>query len=325
MKELLGAVGGGRGGRKGKGRKKGGMKDGRRGFDVKLGHGKDGVRWPGLSFPIRKMEPGKWYNDDQLEMKEVSEETEEENDVEFSTVLSQDLQTGKRYRRRLSETNWTIKGWTGKSWGGRHVGCPETPDGNPLLDFQSIVIERKRVVNQTKGGKRRSVSTVVVVGNGKGAAGFAVGKGDDVKTALRKAKNSAVNYLQLMPRCDDHTIFHNIDTKYCASRVIMRKAVQGTGLQCNRVIAAICNLVGIKDLRAKVVGSTNPLNVVRATFKGLSSQQTHQRLANNSGKYIVEMRPETGYRPVVIAIPNQFKKEMKPKLEKLQLLSESAL
>ena len=322
MKELLGAVTGGRGGRGGRGRKKGGMKGGRRDGDMQLGKGKDGVRWSGLSYPLKKMEPGKWYNDDQMGLKKVSETEEEEMNNTTGTVFFQDLETGKRSKRRLSEQNWNMKGWTGRGWGGRHVGCPEMPDGSPLLNFQSTVIEMKRVVNQTRGGKKRTASALIVVGNGDGAAGFAVGKGEDFKTALRKAKNKAVNYLQVIPRCDGHTIYHDTDTKYCRSRIFMKKTVPGTGLQCQRAVAAICKLVGIKDMKAKIVGSTNPLNVVRATFKGLSSQETHQHLANQSGKYLVEMRPETGYRPVVVAVPEQLKKQMIPKLERLQLIPE---
>ena len=318
MKELVGAVTGGRGGRGGRGRKKGGMKSGRQVSDIKLGRGKGGVRWPGLSYPLDKFEPGKWYSDKKMLMREVSEEG---NDREgLGVVFYQDLITGQRRKQRVSEKNWSMKGWTGRGWGGRYVGCPEMLDGTPLTEFRSTVIELKRVANQTRGGKKRTVSALVAVGNGGGAAGFAVGKGEDVKTAIRKAKNKAVNYLQVIPMCDGHTIFHNIDTKYCKTRILMEKTVPGYGLQCQRAVAAICNLIGIKDLKAKIVGSTNPLNVVRATFKGLSSQETHQDLANQSGKFVVEMRPECGYRPVVVAVPDHLKDKSLPMLEKLQLI-----
>ena len=96
-------------------------------------------------------------------------------------------------------------------------------------------------------------------------------------------------------------------------------------MRCQRAISAICQLAGLKNMRAKIVGSTNPLNIVRATFKGLtsqvsvlyilfsdcvplqnfivSSQETHQSLADKTGKFLVEYRRECGYRPVVIAVP----------------------
>lgn len=320
MKELMAGISGGRGGRGGRGRKKGGMKKGRQ-PDILLGRGKKGVRWPGLSYPLSKIELGKWFDDDKLSMKTVDEESPEAENT-LGNVFYQDLQTGKRYVQRLSEKNWSRRGWTGIRWGGRYVGCPEMADGTPLTEFKSTVIELKRVANQTKGGKKRTASALVVVGNGNGAVGFSVGKGEEIRTAVRKAKNRAVNCLQVIPRCDNHTIYHNVDTKYCRTRIIMRKSVPGTGLKCQRAIAAICELAGIKDLNAKIVGSTNPLNIVRATFKGLSTQDTHQTVANRSGKYLVELRPETGYRPVVVAVPDKLKKNIS-KLNKLQLIDQS--
>lgn len=276
-----------------------------------------------MSYHLGRIEPGKWYEEDKLAIKEIEEETEDA-DISLGTVFTRDLQTGKRFERRVSEKNWDRKGWTGRQWGGRYVGCPETPDGSPLPEFRSTVIEMKRVANQTRGGKKRTASVLVVVGNGCGAAGFAVGKGEDIRTAVRKAKNKAVNCLQVIPRCNDHTVFHNIDTKFCKTRIFMEKTVPGNGLKCQRAISAVCNLVGIEDLRAKIVGSTNPLNIVRATFKGLASQQTHQSLANKSGKYVVEMRPETGYRPLVVGVPDQFKNKSSRKLQALQLLPKSS-
>lgn len=323
MKELTAGVSGGRGGRGGRGRKKGGMRRGKQ-PEILLGRGRNGVRWPGLSYPLSKIELGKWFDDDKLTMKAVDEDAEEDGVQPLGTVFHQDLQTGKRYGQRESEKNWSRKGWTGIKWGGRYVGCPERSDGTPLTEFKSTAIEVKRVANQTKGGKKRTASVLVVVGNGKGAVGFAVGKGEEIRTAVRKAKNKAVNCLQVIPRCDNHTIYHNIDTKYCKTRIIMRKTVPGTGLKCQRAIAAVCDLAGIKDLNAKIVGSTNPLNVIRATFKGLTSQDTHQTMANRSGKYLVELRPETGYRPVVVAVPDKLKKNCS-KLKELQLLQSESV
>ena len=177
MKELLEGVTGGRGGRGGRGRKKGGAKGGKRDNEIQLGHGKNGVRWPGLSYKVSRIDPGKWYEEDKLTMKELTEEEGEAADADgLGTVFKQDLQTGKRYWRRESEKNWNFKGWTGRQWGGRDVGCPEMADGTPLLEFKSTVIEMKRVANQTKGGKKRTASVVVVVGNRKGCSRLCSGK-----------------------------------------------------------------------------------------------------------------------------------------------------
>ena len=323
MKDLMGSVTGGRGGRGGRGRKKGGVKGLRMTDSLKLGRGKEGIRWPGLSYPLSKVMQGKWLDNGQLDMKQVQEGDKEWDDENMGVVDTKDIETESRYFRRLSEKFWSFKGWTGRSWGGRYVGCPELPDGTPLTEFRSTVIEMKRVVNQTKGGKKRTVSCLVVVGNGNGAAGFAVGKGNDVRTAIRKAKNTAVKYLQVIPRCDGHTIYHDITTKYCKTRILMKKGVPGDGLHCQRAITAICDLVGIQDLRTKIIGSTNLLNIVRATFQGFSSQETHQDLANRTGKFLVEYRKECGFRPVVVAVPEGKQGTAIPMLKALQMLHPS--
>ena len=306
--ELMGGVSGGRGGRGGRGRKKGGKKGLRQTAAVALGEGVGGVRWAGLSHPLlteRKSSSTRtdWLQREQLGIKKAKEEGEKD-DVMENQINWWDLEGDKRVQRRVSEIGWSIKGWSGKRWGGRDVGCPETPDGTPLTDFKSVVIELKHVSNQTKGGKKRSVSALIVVGNGNGAAGFAVGKGEETRSAIRKAKNKAANCLHYIPRCDGHTIYHNIQTKACCTNILFERRVRGSGLRCQRAVAAICKLAGVKDIRAKIIGSTNPLNIVRAAFKGLSSQETHRDLANRTGLFLVEYRRECYDRPIVVGVPD---------------------
>jgi small subunit ribosomal protein S5 len=100
----------------------------------------------------------------------------------------------------------------------------------------------------------------------------------------------------------------------------MERKVKGHGLRCQRCIKAIAELAGIKDMRAKIVGTTNPMNIVRATFKGLVNQQTYEQLAEKSNKFVVEFREEEGMRPKVVAIPSKLKKETIPWINELQLL-----
>lgn len=320
--QLTAAVAGGRGGRGGRGRKRGGTKGLKHDQVIKFGEGVGGVRWPGLSFPLERkpLYGTQWLQPSRMGIQKV-----EEGSADFpnwdNEVSVKEIEGNRQTKRKFSEMGWSRRGWSGKQWKGRYVGCPEAPDGTPLTAFRSVVIELKRVVNQTAGGKKRTVSALVVVGNGNGAAGFAVGKGEDVKTALRKAKNKAVNYLQFIPRCDDHTIYHNIQIKHCQTKILMERRVQGTGLSCHRAIMAICGLVGLKDMRAKIVGSTNPLNIVRTAFKGLTSQQTHQSLADESKLFLVEYRREANYRPVVVAVPKPQQSEQTIQmLKSLQML-----
>lgn len=329
MEVLTKTVGGGRGGRGGRGRKRGGKKGLRLEKNVTvLGEGAGGVRWPGLSYPMLKDEELQsrkhWLQPEKLGLKRVDEEKE---DAEWKRELQnminvRELEGDQKVELPLSRKGWSLRGWSGRQWNGRYVGCPEAPDGKPLPDFRSIVIELKRTSNQTRGGKKRTVSALVVVGNGNGAAGFAVGKAEEVIPAIRKAKNRAVNYLQFVPRCDNHTIYHNVKTKYCQTNIMMWRRVPGSGLKCQRAVSAICNLAGVKDMTAKIIGSTNPLNVVRATFKGLTSQETHQDLADRTGLFLVEYRRENDHRPVIVAVPKSKSgdREFMENLHRMQLL-----
>ena len=113
----------------------------------------------------------------------------------------------------------------------------------------------------------------------------------------------------------------------------------GTGLTCHRIVASICHLAGIKDVRAKIVGSTNPMNIVRATMMALTSQvslsflqtfqklvlavfqETLQSLADKSGKFVVECRRENYYHPYVVALPkSQDTEDVRSKLSALHIM-----
>ncbi|XP_007424494.2 28S ribosomal protein S5, mitochondrial [Python bivittatus] len=158
-------------------------------------------------------------------------------------------------------------------------------------------------------GRKRSMSALVVVGNGRGSAGFALGKASHMKNALRKAKNKAVRHLQYVERYEDHTIFHDIATTFNKTTIRMKKQNRGYGLRCHRAIITICKLIGIKDMYARIYGSNNLLNLTTCLFKGLANQDTHQSLANKKGLYVVEFREECGPLPIVVAKPSGMVRE----------------
>uniref|UniRef100_A0ACB8G9Z6 28S ribosomal protein S5, mitochondrial n=1 Tax=Sphaerodactylus townsendi TaxID=933632 RepID=A0ACB8G9Z6_9SAUR len=172
---------------------------------------------------------------------------------------------------------------------------------------------RKQVKNvftmTAKEGRKKTVSALVAVGNGKGAAGFAVGKAADRMVALRKAKNRAIRYLHYVERYEDHTIYHDIAVSFKKTKLRMQKKNRGYGLHCHRAVTTICKLIGIKDMYAKLYGSRNLLNLTRALFKGLSRQETHQDLANKKNLYVVEFREECGPLPIVVAAPQGVLRE----------------
>ncbi|XP_015998370.1 28S ribosomal protein S5, mitochondrial isoform X1 [Rousettus aegyptiacus] len=175
----------------------------------------------------------------------------------------------------------------------------------------------RNVFNMTaKEGRKRSVRVLVAVGNGKGAAGFAVGKATERMDAFRKAKNRAVHYLHYVERYEGHTIFHDISLTFKRTHIKMKKQPRGYGLRCHRAIITICRLIGIKDMYARVSGSLNMLNLTRGLFHGLAHQETHQQLANKKGLHVVEFREECGPLPIVVASPRgALRKDPEPEDE----------
>uniref|UniRef100_A0A803THG7 Small ribosomal subunit protein uS5m n=1 Tax=Anolis carolinensis TaxID=28377 RepID=A0A803THG7_ANOCA len=282
----------GAGGRKGRGKrtKKKLKKDLNRGQVI--GEGRSGFLWPGLNAPVMK----------QGTMQAVSQRNKEEQEK----LQAERLQKRDEWEKRRKTKVKRERGWTGSSWGGISLGPPDPgPNGETYEDFDSRVIELKSVFNMTaKEGRKRSVSALVVVGNGKGAAGFALGKASDRMVALRKAKNRAVHYLHYIERYEDHTIYHDIATSFKKTTIRMKKQNKGYGLHCHRAIITICKLIGIKDMYAKVYGSGNLLNLTRGLFRGLATQETHQNLANKKGLYVVEYRDECGPLPIIVAKPD---------------------
>ncbi|XP_063047750.1 28S ribosomal protein S5, mitochondrial [Engraulis encrasicolus] len=281
----------GAGARKGRGKraKRKVKKDLNRGQS--LGEGRGGFLWPGLNTPV--VRAGAVVNMGQrspAEQQELRAEMERQRD-----------EWEKRRKMKVKRE----RGWTGNSWGGISLGPPDPgPNGETYEDFDSRVLEVKSVFNMTaKEGRKRSISCLVAVGNGNGAAGFALGKAADRVTALRKAKNRAIHYLYYIERYNNHTIYHDMETKFKRTTIRMKKQNKGYGLHCHRAIITLCKLIGIEDMYAKVEGSANLLNITRALFNGLATQETHQTLADQKRLNVVEFRPECGPLPIVVARP----------------------
>ncbi|XP_040285564.1 28S ribosomal protein S5, mitochondrial [Bufo bufo] len=256
-----------------------------------IGDGKFGHLWPGLNVAI--LANGK--------TQAISKRDQQQLEAMQARIIQERDEFERKRKTRVKRE----RGWTGQSWGGISIGHPDQgPNGETYEDFDCRVIEMKSVFNMTaKEGRKRSVSVLVAVGNGNGAAGFAVGKASDRLIALRKAKNRAVQYLHYIERCNNHTIFHDITSTYKRTTIKMKKQNHGHGLHCHRAVITICKLIGIQDMYAKVSGSCNMLNLTRALFLGLAQQETHQDLANKKGLHVVEFREECGPLPHIVASP----------------------
>ncbi|MBC8412479.1 MAG: 30S ribosomal protein S5 [Nitrospira sp.] len=141
------------------------------------------------------------------------------------------------------------------------------PDSLNVLKDKVIFINR--VAKVVKGGRRFSFSALVVVGDEEGHIGFGKGKAQEVPEAIRKAVEQAKRSL-VKVNIKDGTIPHRIDGIYGAGRIVMRPAPTGTGLIAGGPVRAVMEVVGIKNIAAKSIGSRNPFNTVRAAINGLT-------------------------------------------------------
>jgi len=140
------------------------------------------------------------------------------------------------------------------------------------IEEQPTLIEKviyiNRVAKVTKGGKKLSFSALVVVGDGKGKIGFALGKANEVAEAIRKGISKAKKSL-LSVELKGTTIPFEVTSKFKSAKVLLKPACEGTGVIASGPIRAICEAVGIKDILTKSLNSNNPVNVVKATIKAL--------------------------------------------------------
>jgi small subunit ribosomal protein S5 len=161
-------------------------------------------------------------------------------------------------------------------------------DSNTLEDLQERVVHIARVAKVVKGGKRFSFSALIVVGDGKGHVGIGLGKANEVPDAIRKGNEQARKHLFRVPLVGT-TIPHRVIGHFGAGYVVLRPAGPGTGVIAGGAMRPVLEMAGVRDVLAKILGTSNPHNVVHATLAALENLEDANAVsARRGGKQLVE-------------------------------------
>ena len=160
-------------------------------------------------------------------------------------------------------------------------------------EFVEKLVHINRITKVVKGGRRFGFSALVVVGNQNGKIGIAHAKAKQVPDAIKKANELARRNLVQIPLREGRTIHHDIFGKDGAGKIKLRYAPKGTGIIAGGPVRAVCEVLGIKDLVAKSLGTANPHNVIRATMKALQNQNSPKHISIlEIKKYLKSLKKE---------------------------------
>ncbi|RVQ69734.1 30S ribosomal protein S5 [Croceicoccus ponticola] len=176
--------------------------------------------------------------------------------------------------------------------GGRGRGRRDDRRGNQDDGGEELIeklVHINRVSKTVKGGKRFGFAALVVVGDGKGRVGFGHGKAREVPEAINKATAAAKKKMVRVPLKDGRTLHHDGKGRFGAGKVNLRTAPAGTGIIAGGPMRAVFESLGVADVVTKSVGSSNPYNMIRATFDALTEQTSPKSVAQRRGKKVVDL------------------------------------
>jgi len=165
-------------------------------------------------------------------------------------------------------------------------------------EFIDRLVHINRVAKVVKGGKRFGFAALVVVGDQKGRVGFGHGKAREVPEAIRKATEQAKRQLIRVPLREARTLHHDVTGRHGAGKVILRAAVPGTGIIAGGPMRAVFETLGINDIVAKSQGTSNPYNMVRATFDALKQVDSPRSVAARRGLKVSDLQARRGQESV---------------------------
>jgi small subunit ribosomal protein S5 len=155
----------------------------------------------------------------------------------------------------------------------------------PEDELRDKVVYVNRTAKVVKGGRRFGFAALVVVGDGNGHVGYGLGKAKEVVEAIRKGKEAAKKNIIEIP-LDDRTIPHDIVVKYGAAKVLLKPAPEGHGVIAGSTVRAVMEVAGVDNIVTKLLGTTNPHNVVKAVFKAFNTIKTAEEFAAERGKEV---------------------------------------
>ena len=160
-------------------------------------------------------------------------------------------------------------------------------------DFIEKLVTVNRVAKVVKGGRQFGFTALTVVGDGQGKVGFGYGKAREVPVAIQKSMEKARRDM-ITVSLQDGTLWHAIKASHAGSRIYMQPASEGTGVIAGGAMRAVLETVGVRNVLAKSVGSNNPINLVRATIKGLQALQSPDSVAVKRGKSVDDIMANVG-------------------------------
>ncbi|MDD4616474.1 MAG: 30S ribosomal protein S5 [Alphaproteobacteria bacterium] len=162
----------------------------------------------------------------------------------------------------------------------------EDREGSELIEK---LVGINRVTKVVKGGKSFKMAAMVIIGDGKGRVGYGTGKAREVPEAISKATNAAKRNMQRIPLREGRTLHHDVRGRFGAGKVVLRTAPAGTGIIAGGPMRALFEALGIQDVVAKSVGSSNPHNMIKATFDALRHVASPRSVAVRRGKKVNEI------------------------------------
>ena len=160
---------------------------------------------------------------------------------------------------------------------------------NDNKDFREHLVTINRVAKVVKGGRRFGFAAIMIVGDSKGRVGYGTGKAKEVPEAVRKATEEAKNKMVRVHLKDNRTLHHDVVGRFGAGKVVLRSAAPGTGIIAGGPMRALFESLGIKDVVAKSIGTSNPHNMLKATFNAFKQSESPKSTAAKRSKKISEV------------------------------------